>query len=582
MSKRVLEKIDLFSSPPFLYYNGNRKHSSALGIFLSLGIMVFLIYEFFHSEFFSKTSPYVIVETMQDNTIRSLTFNENNPFLLSVADPSTLQKLVDPTIFSFQAVYMDNYVPAIKEIEPCTKDDLPTIDEQTFDSLNASQLYCIKNSSFSLAGGADQLVLNLLEINLFPCNNSTSQVTCKSPEEINNFFKNKQMALGWLTSQFNSHNYQNPFTKGYQLGNNYVDPDFIKSNTLYLKTAQVVTDDGWFFANSNIESSITFDKNLQDFELRKNDTDPLVRWMIMASKDVVRCNRKYQRLPEVLGSLAGLIQSMIIVCLVFTSSDNHITALMQILNSLYYFEDTAENKKKTQKKPDKYSLQSKEMMSPTTQLDSPIIPVHTTALKKNQSDFKNEKKNEALDQNRINTEADENLNQKDNPLKDIEMGESKFPAESPTKEPIHKFTFSYFEYLSFVGKKLFCFKKSKREKLIDKAEKFYRNEIDIVNIVNKLHELDNLELLIFNEDLKILFDHITKPVITCQTDSKSTHRRTLLDSTFNIGEGNRKCDSRKREENKKQIIEAFKRCEGDMTCKLNKKLVEFCDKKWLN
>ena len=175
MSKRVLQKIDLFSSPPILYFNGNRKHSSALGIFLSLGIMVFLIYEFFHSEFFSKTSPYVIVETIQDNTIRSLTFNENNPFLLSVADPSALQKLVDPTVFSFQAVYMNNYVPVIKEIEPCSIEDIHSVDEATFDSLNYSQLYCIKNSTFSLAGSADQQVFNILEINLFPCNNSTSK-----------------------------------------------------------------------------------------------------------------------------------------------------------------------------------------------------------------------------------------------------------------------------------------------------------------------------------------------------------------------------------------------------------------------
>lgn len=585
MSKRVLEKIDLFSTPLILYYNGNRKHSSSLGIFLSLGIIVFLIYEFFQSEFFSKTSPFVIVETMQDNTVRYLNFNENNPFLLTVADPTSLQKLVDPAIFSFQAVYMNNYVPIILEIGLCSKEDMHSVDEQTFDSLNYSQLHCIKNSTFSIAGFADQPVFSVLEINLFPCNNSTSKVTCKSTEEINDYFKNKEIALAYLTSQFNSHNYENPFSKGYEVGLNYIDPHFIKSNILYLKTAQVVTDDGWFFANSNTESSITFDRIWQDFELRKKDSDPLVRWMIMASKDVVKCSRKYQRLPEVLGSLAGLIQSMIIVCLLFTSSANHIAALIHILNSLYYFEDTAENeskkKKKTEKKHEEYSLKIKEIISPT-QLDSPIIPVNSTALKKSQSAFKNEKKVADLDQNILNTEA--NLHQKDNPLQleDIEMGENKMRAEYSTNEPIGKFTFSYFEYISFVGKKLFCFKKNKREKLIEKAEKVYRNEIDIVHIVNKLHELDNLELLIFNEDQKIIFEHITKPVITCQTDGKSTHRRTLLDSALITGEGNRKCDSQKREENKKKFIEAFKRCEGEMTNKINKKLVEFCDKKWLN
>ena len=222
MIKTLFSQIDFFKSPIVLYYNGHLKRTSPVGIVLSLFILAFLAYQFFTSDFFAKTSPYVIQQDEQEALAPPLYFNRRNPLYFSVFEATTLKKMVDPTLFTITVIYYDNYVQVEKEVGPCTLEDV-VLDPKTFEALGYNSLYCIKNSTFVLSGYPDEPTFNFLEVMLFVCDNLTSNGTCKSPDEISAFFVGKAFAFGYQRSQINFHDYQNPFVVTYDIINNYLD-----------------------------------------------------------------------------------------------------------------------------------------------------------------------------------------------------------------------------------------------------------------------------------------------------------------------------------------------------------------------
>ena len=68
----------------------------------------------------------------------------------------------------------------------------------------------------------------------------------------------------------------------------------------------MTTDDGAIFPSFDTQSNIMFQSKESDFLLRSSALDPYAQMMFFASKEEVKCTRKYQKLPEILGSLTGI------------------------------------------------------------------------------------------------------------------------------------------------------------------------------------------------------------------------------------------------------------------------------------
>ena len=54
---------------------------------------------------------------------------------------------------------------------------------------------------------------------------------------------------------------------------------------------------------------------------------------------------------------------------------------------------------------------------------------------------------------------------------------------------------------------------SEKEQLFLKGIKVYNEELDIVHILRKIQEIEKMKLVLFNEDQRILFNMIEKPMI---------------------------------------------------------------------
>ena len=61
--------------------------------------------------------------------------------------------------------------------------------------------------------------------------------------------------------------------------------------------------------------------------------------------------------------------------------------------------------------------------------------------------------------------------------------------------------------------------KDPKYKLIKKAEKILIEELDIIRLLGKLHEIEKLKILLMNEDQLMLFDSITKPMIEIEDEN---------------------------------------------------------------
>ena len=82
----------------------------------------------------------------------------------------------------------------------------------------------------------------------------------------------------------------------------------------------------------------------------------------------------------------------------------------------------------------------------------------------------------------------------------------------------NKLEFSFWEYLTMSG--IHKKRRSKRHQLIRKAEQTFIEDLDVVNMITKLHDLDKLKVLLLNN-----FDYLSKPAITAEENDTSFEKQ---------------------------------------------------------
>ena len=100
-----------------------------------------------------------------------------------------------------------------------------------------------------------------------------------------------------------------------------------------------------------MDSNIMFSNTEFDFQMRIDKTQPVFQMLFYASKSVTKSTRRYQKLPEILGSVAGMIQFIMFICSLVTNLVTYVSTLKYIVNNLYLFPNIIEeNLKRTHKK----------------------------------------------------------------------------------------------------------------------------------------------------------------------------------------------------------------------------------------
>jgi len=203
--------IDLFKSPLFLFLENKQKSSTFFGSILSLLIFLYLGITFSNSDVFAKLHPTIIDQTQSLNHHPLLSLNSSN-FALSmgVVDGDSIASY-DPTIASI--VFLYNTING----ENVTNDaDFPN-DPGAIQNLRLENTFCLDHPEIDLEGYWNEQSISYVEIALLTCQNSTSSnITCKSQDDINIFLKERYFQIYYKDYNYDMTNLENPTTSLFQ------------------------------------------------------------------------------------------------------------------------------------------------------------------------------------------------------------------------------------------------------------------------------------------------------------------------------------------------------------------------------
>ncbi len=532
--RNYLYTLDLFQLPNYFYFNNRPKQSSSFGLICSFGIYLFILINFFKSDLFLKNSPIVISQNLHNLHSNLIQFTPNNLMVFTVSDISN-NNFYDPSIFYL--IYKHIFVKSngfgttqiihtqVYDLKNCSEEDM-AFDPSLYKTMSLKNAYCLKNKTFELEGSWTESEIKYTAVSINLCENKTSNVICKSSEQIQTFFTEsfKFFGVKYHNARVDINDYNNPIKIGHRIDFQLLDTSLLKKIYIYIKELEVLTDDGWFSIENKRKVDYTFAEKETDYETRKLINQPLFEIIFYASNTSQRNSIRYQKLPETLGSLTGMVNLLTGLCFIWTRLMVYVNSLKQVVNKLYSFPEVNRTKKRTEK-------------------------MRNSRLLKNNLNYKGNKENiyadianeKESDHSTIRITLKKKIEDKYNPKKDYfqqKTSDSKqnipnscsskmlcffqkvnyyiintINSFGNTKKITNQFKVKFFEYLYFELKRVFGCGLSRKEQLINKAEKVFLKEMDIVSILGKIQEIDKLKIVLFDETQVALFNYLSKPLI---------------------------------------------------------------------
>ena len=526
---------------------------------------------------------------------------------------------------------------------PCSLEDVQN-NMTLYTLLGMENSYCLKNKTFNLEGFWNEEMINFVSISIFQCENETSEGKCQSPEKIEQFFKDKYIGIVYSDTQIDLYDYKKPFKTSYKTDYVAIDSSLQKNLNFFFKTAHMSTDDGTILPDVKTSFAIMFNAKEYDIIMRKNIDYPFVNMYLYASKEEVKCTRRYQKLPDILGSLAGIAHLIMFFCMLASSLIVYISTLEFVVNRLYIFPEISKKSRKKIYKRSKLKLQNPKpileinksscivyedsynksitpniLLPPKLrekQQHSPFLVYHEdnhsppkikettlpSLILHEESDITKKEDLSSFNFNEISTKKDDSFNENvlkttikqqfDSAVDQIMTSPEKRSPERKPKKSLslkpstfnhykinippkrkesrlstfktqinhkinkiksliqrkpslfqtffsmqdHKNTLklTIFEYLFYLLSVMFCFKKSCKQQLISKAEKAFRQDLDIVSIIEKIHDIEKLKILLLNEDQLRLFNYLSKPMIAPNDMEESPTTQKLSKSNLKM------------------------------------------------
>lgn len=452
-------KLDMFKSPIYLLFSKQHKTPTKTGSFISLAIIIYLAIISLQSDLFQKNSPTLLISDLPqsnrekvDLTKKILGFGLQNENGLA---------FIDPGIFSIEVTYaIRNELTNFEVIETpirfheCTELDFD--DPGVFHELTLDKNYCLKkNESIFSQGYWDENNLAYLAISLKYCRNETSNGTCKTQEEMEEKFNGKNFNIYLEDTIIDIYDYKNPVKKTIRNEYKSVDLIFNKILEINMQNVYIYSDDGIF--NQEIDSFLEVKYNYQIFDFytkKKNDEDNIIfQFEIFASKNVLKLNRSYQKLFDLLGIIGGLYEIFKLIGLFFVQFEFNLFVQRKIINILFTT-------------PKSYSYREKK---------NKRIQIKTKILS-SKLDFDTK----------------------------LSLSQPAIPS---------KLAFSVIEFLKLGFKKMMKIKLTAKEEYFSKGEEKLKKKIELPKILTLLQQMKFMKKILLTPDQKKLFKYMKKSCI---------------------------------------------------------------------
>lgn len=355
--------MDIFKTPLTLLFEKKRFISTNLGLLCSFGIFSIVLVMIINSDLFAKELPQIVSRNLPLIKRPSYTLNKKI-IAIGVQNDKNFQGFIDDSCYT---VKLQNFLtianslggyekkPIEKEFHACSEKDFD--DSNIFSELGLLNNLCLnkEENSIEIEGFFDEPALNFVNIYLNLCDNSTSNNTCKSYDEMKKKLNGMTFNIYFQDTIIDAQDYENPIKHTIVNKYLYINLDSYKNMELYFQGVSLISDDGLVFSNINYYNDIGFtQQNLDYFSINEGDiTTSRCCFLIFSAKNIQKFSRQYLKISDLLAKLGGIIQGLILICYVFVHIEQSLYIKNKILNSLFVFK--TENKTNLQRK-NKFNL----------------------------------------------------------------------------------------------------------------------------------------------------------------------------------------------------------------------------------
>lgn len=376
-----LINVDIFGQRPQFNIDRNDSFKTNFGTLLTFTsiITTILALSYFSLQLFNVSNPKLVfsVKNIFNPPLIYLN-NSNYGFTFGLQNPFTYDQFTDETVYRAEAYHMTgkrvvkgnttffDWNVRKLELEICSIDKFPFAYHKLFKDLPFKNLYCLKNTSFSLFGTFLNEEYQYIKIKLFECKNNTSTLRELADDSLitnnnsnfhdydnNNNNKNIYYNKGFTNETYKNYRNENGekstniickpkqyideilagtfftfshtdltidptnYTNPNQIygGDSYttVSNKFFKEMHHYLNVINFATDKGWLVSDIENQTFLKLDfiKEMTDF--RKSDN--FLSYTVKLSTKVESYSRSFAKVQNIAAEAGGFLKMISLVCL---------------------------------------------------------------------------------------------------------------------------------------------------------------------------------------------------------------------------------------------------------------------------
>ncbi|EAR86247.2 transmembrane protein, putative (macronuclear) [Tetrahymena thermophila SB210] len=562
--EKIFKQIDVYGQEIKLNFYQRNKYNTVFGGVISLTIFCLFCVGcwFFGKELIYKQSPSVISSERPVDCPKRIDIRPDNLILMMGVSNFQGQYFTDPSLFQVRAIQQTQIaqydqttgnrtiqlINTPKKIRICNQNDVGILNlKKYFSTINIGAQYCFdtKDDEVYIEGDFNQEKYSQLFVFFEKCKNSTSsQIICKSKEEIDKNLANNRISLFASDHVINPLDFLNPISdRGINLVS-VTSSQFPQQATFYFTNYYIQTDAGVFYEDIQTQNSFIFTSQVVSPFFGDPDVIIAMNFRMQKQKESYM-QRKYLKIADVIAQIGGLLKILLIVGFIISNPITKIYYLKAIIDEVYQFQ-IIDDKTIMSQRHSNLSINSKKKqdtnLNPKNKLEKEQLN-QQLELFSNQNDNNSQskkKKEDEIQLKKIQQETQitqQNLNSitPNSPNKILKsfVQQNQFQNQQQTQisnnknfidqilssaknyfQSTHskiKYKFNHYFAHAFMPNANFIYK---RRQLLDQGINKINQNFDILYIFNKLHEIDKLKQILLNKNQLKLFDYMPKPLIS--------------------------------------------------------------------
>ena len=536
----LIQKADIFHGPIYLNVRGRDTIATTLGGLLSLVLVLIVLAQFSTQvqQMYYHSNPTILQMSEFYDNPSSIGLNETNNFMFAVSTTvdGKFINMTAESLFTFHAAFNQyfrdsegNRTKILSKVyfAPCNATDFPPpLPNSTYQTFNLMYAYCPVSINFTMPDGTcpdfikDEYedcigpphfnisgtylssAFEFIQFNVSICEEDAEEpyrpfkVTCDTMENIDKHFQKSQ--IKW--NLYYANNLLNPII--------YTPPNKTFFDSMYwdivrndFKVADIFLDQQTIMNHDSFYSETQCDNhtfyNIDPSKNReqgsKNNGDfPVLQWNLRRSSFNLVTIRTYTKIQDVLANIGGFSKSIIFAFTIIAAGYVRFKYQMMLSNELYSFQSPPPGHGN-----DSISYYSGDDEDGSGRRKSKNASISMQHKLLNDEDIYNQAQNNNLSPNQGEDAAKEFFDKEKKVQRRMKYNELKY----------------------FFRKFLCCLKRpSYDDKLAAKSREYVENDIDIINLVQKIQDVDKLKMVLLTSDQRQLFNYVPKPLVTLESE----------------------------------------------------------------